>query len=178
MWAIKTSKGFVGWLLLSLKPTNCARCSTLHTVMNCLDSHLITNIELLPADCVIKSHCYHTSLSSPHTTQHNTPASIVSNMKIFKCITPLKAIVLIIVTFFILAGCSKQEPADRSICRRNQNDGHHQTNGFPEIGNEDNRILKQDVAASSLSMISSKELTGFSLGWPLSHLVIGTELES
>ena len=41
----------------------------------------------------------------------------------------------------------------------------------PEMGNEDNSILKQDDAASSLSMISSEELADFSLGGSLSQLV-------
>ena len=45
------------------------------------------------------------------------------------------------------------------------------TKNRPEMGNEDYRILKQDDAASSLSMISSEELADFSLGGSLSQLV-------
>ena len=45
------------------------------------------------------------------------------------------------------------------------------TKNRPEMGNEDYPILKQDNAASSLSMISSEELADFSLGGSLSQLV-------
>ena len=41
------------------------------------------------------------------------------------------------------------------------------TKNRPETGNENNRILGQDVAESSLSMISSKEWDDFSLGGSL-----------
>ena len=45
------------------------------------------------------------------------------------------------------------------------------TKNRPEMGNEDNRILKQDDAASSLSMISSEELADFSLDGLLTLLM-------
>ena len=45
------------------------------------------------------------------------------------------------------------------------------TKNRPELGNEDNRILKQDDAASSLSMISSEELADFSLDGSLTLLM-------
>ena len=45
------------------------------------------------------------------------------------------------------------------------------TKNRPEMGNEDNRILKQDDAASSLSMISSEELADFSLAGLLTLLM-------
>ena len=50
------------------------------------------------------------------------------------------------------------------------------TKNRPEMGNDNNHILKQDIVESSLSMILSKELADFSLGGSLSHLV-GTEME-
>jgi hypothetical protein len=50
------------------------------------------------------------------------------------------------------------------------------TKNRPEMGNDNNHIVKQDIVESSLSMILSKELADFSLDGSLSQLV-GTEME-
>ena len=73
--------------------------------------------------------------------------------------TMIKVLPIAITSFFVLVGFASV------------------TKNFPEMGNEDNCILKQDDAASSLLMISSKELADFGIGGLLS-LLVETEIEN
>jgi hypothetical protein len=73
--------------------------------------------------------------------------------------TMIKVLPITFTSFFVLVGFANA------------------TKNHPEMGNKDNRILKQDDAASSLLMISSKELADFGIGGWLS-LLVETEIEN